>query len=273
MGQSADEAANILTNLKDNVGSEIATGIQNYLASGNFESMSQADFDTMQQGIEDAGGAEAYLENALGMTGEEIAAILGEDYLDDFTTAAEGYATAFDTFKDGLLKSVQNAYDDLDDDKLALSVNGQKAIAQAMEDAMVYAGKEGLDTVQSTIDALDEDNIEGFANVLDSMDWDAQGPEDFVNALDEAGVETGLTTEQLLEFGEAMSRVSNAKDFDTLAEKYAEIHKIIDGLETGDTISAEDYEALGEAGQGYFTRMLDGTYKLTEDAAKFYETI
>ena len=60
---------------------------------------------------------------------------------------------------------------------------------------------------------------------------------------------------------------------ESLSDNYGEIHKIIDGLETGDTISAEDYEKLGDAGKGYFALMLDGTYKLIENATIFKENV
>ena len=62
-------------------------------------------------------------------------------------------------------------------------------------------------------------------------------------------------------------------DFTSLASKYAEVMKIAANLKTGDTISAEDYNKLGSAADGYFTRMLDGTYKLTKDASDFYDAI
>ena len=37
---------------------------------------------------------------------------------------------------------------------------------------------------------------------------------------------------------------------------------IVNDLETGDSISAEDYAILGEEYQQYFSEQLDGTYKL-----------
>jgi len=39
MGASADTAAEVLNNIKNSVPEDIGKGIQDYLASGNFESM------------------------------------------------------------------------------------------------------------------------------------------------------------------------------------------------------------------------------------------
>jgi hypothetical protein len=44
---------------------------------------------------------------------------------------------------------------------------------------------------------------------------------------------------------------------------------IVNDLETGDSISAEDYTILGEEYQQYFSEQLDGTYKLIGTANEF----
>ena len=62
-------------------------------------------------------------------------------------------------------------------------------------------------------------------------------------------------------------------DFNSLSKDYAETMKIASKLKTGDTISEDDYNKLGSAAEGYFTKMLDGTYKLTKDASDFYDAI
>jgi hypothetical protein len=44
---------------------------------------------------------------------------------------------------------------------------------------------------------------------------------------------------------------------------------IVNDLETGDSISSEDYTILGEEYQQYFSEQLDGTYKLIGTANEF----
>lgn len=266
MGQTAQGAADTLANLKAKAGDEIGTGIQNYLATGDLESMNGKDFASLQDAVGDDAGA--YLRDVLGKTDDELKQMLGEDYAADFQTAIDNYATAFDNFKSGLYDVVQKGFDSLDDDTDSLNVEGQKAMAQAMQDAYIKAGTEGLDTVQQAFDALDGDNIQSFVNVVDGMDWSTQGPEEFIAALEAAGVETDLTAEQLTNFAKVMSQQDIGTAFDSLNEQYASLQKTIGSLSTGDTISAEDFDSLSDPMKEYFTMMEDGTYALVGDAEK-----
>lgn len=272
MGESAENAANILGNLSTNAGEKVGKGIQNYLTSGDFESMSQKDFESMQLGIEDAGGIKEYMQKVFNLTDEELTNILGTDYAEDFQTAVDNYATALDDFKSSLLYSAQKAFDDLDADKENLSVTGQKAIGQALNDAMVNGGKEAMDSVQKAFDSMDETNIEDFTNLVSGIDWSTTDAEDFIEKMKESGIETELTTQELYDFANALSTVG-PKTFDELAEHYSKVQGIVKDLNFGDTISADDYKELGDIADGYFTRMLDGTYKITGDAEKFYEAV
>ena len=64
--------------------------------------------------------------------------------------------------------------------------------------------------------------------------------------------------------------------FDKAAEKYASLHEIIDDLEKGDIISAEDMAMLEAAGinvNDYFALMADGSGKLRGDAEEFYNLV
>ena len=65
------------------------------------------------------------------------------------------------------------------------------------------------------------------------------------------------------------------KDFDSTAfcEELANIVKIVQELETGDTISAEDYQQLGAEYSDFFMLMADGTYKLVGDAEAFRDAV
>jgi hypothetical protein len=54
---------------------------------------------------------------------------------------------------------------------------------------------------------------------------------------------------------------------------YGKAMEIINGLELGGTISAEDYAELGEGYEEYFRLMADGTYQLTTDAEEFYRLV
>ena len=73
--------------------------------------------------------------------------------------------------------------------------------------------------------------------------------------------------------------MQNAADitFEELSAKYAAIHKIIDDVTVGTTISAQEMTDLSnlitQDISSYFMRMADGTYKLTHDAKEFYDLV
>jgi len=87
----------------------------------------------------------------------------------------------------------------------------------------------------------------------------------------EAGIETDLTDEKIQQLIDSMA--DNQDSLASLQQSYADLYKSIGNLEQGSTIAAEDYEKLSDVGKTYFTQMLDGTFKLTSDAEKFYDLV
>lgn len=71
----------------------------------------------------------------------------------------------------------------------------------------------------------------------------------------------------LEEFADGIRGVGTS--LEDLQSQYAAIHKFMDGIKTGDTISADDFAVLSEESQKYFIAMLDGTYKLIGSAEEF----
>lgn len=263
MGSTAEDAAATLNTIDENLGEDVGSGIRNYLASGNFEDMTEDTYWKLASDVNVAGGATNFLaENGLDSV------ITAEEFKEDLNN----FRTAINSVSDNATAAVREAYAELDSDIQGLTLSGKETIVDTLQQAKTYSGKAAMDMVADYIDKLDEGSLQEFVDVLSTIDWETTSAEDFASALEEAGVETNLTTDEILAFGEALSRIA-PPDFDSLAETYASIHEIIDGLETGDTIEAEDYETLGDAAEGYFTKMLDGTYKLTGDAEEFYDLI
>lgn len=144
-------------------------------------------------------------------------------------------------FVDGVVNAAENTRDDMD--------NVGKEYARSVQQAL-----EGADLSNLTLSEM-QDVADIFALAS------AYGKLDEAIAAYEAG--------SLEEFAEGIKEVvSSLEDFQT---KYAAIRKVIDDIATGDTISKEDYDTLGEGAKQYFTMMLDGTYKLTANAAEFKE--
>lgn len=98
-------------------------------------------------------------------------------------------------------------------------------------------------------DGLSDEDKTLFAQVVPEID-----PEDFANSAQEQ-----LAKARSLKL--AADVTLRAKD-----TTYGERQKTADGLETGDTISATDFETLFEGYEQYFKLMEDGTYQLIEDS-------
>lgn len=132
------------------------------------------------------------------------------------------------------------------------------------EDAFNKVGMQRARSVQDALGSINKDDLSlsEFQDVADIFSLaSAYGKLDEAIAAYEAG--------SLEEFAEGIKEVtSSLEDFQS---KYAAIREIMEDIAMGDTISKEDYDTLGEGAQQYFTMMLDGTYKLTANAAEFKE--
>jgi hypothetical protein len=114
-----------------------------------------------------------------------------------------------------------------------------------------------------------------MASILANVDWQTTNIEDLTALLEDAGIETDGFANELEKLIDLMQEGQNI-GFEGAAEIYKTAHDIIDGLEKGDTISAEDYDSLKAMGinmSDYFVQMADGSYKLTADAKEFYDVV
>lgn len=287
LGTAAENASEVLKNLKANVGEDRGQDIENWIASGNFNSMSKQNFQDMTKELNTDGDdsitsdeVKKYLENSFGMDAEEIATLLGYDDVNAMTSEfLKDYGDTRDAFTDissdlaNTSKNIASVYDGLVDngELLELSVKQRQNLAAALTTAWDNGGKEGAEKLGALFAKTGEDADE-FADALVDIDWSSTDINQLQKSLKEAGVTTEFTTEELEEMISVM-RSEGSSTFGELANQYAEIHKAIDDLEQGDTISAEDYAKLGDAAEGYFALMLDGTYKLIGSAKDFKESM
>ena len=175
---------------------------------------------------------------------------------------------ALTDIRTGMSQSSLDIYKSLD--LSDVTVSGRKAIADTLDRAISLGSQDAIDLIQDAFDAPGLDAQE-FADTLSNIDWSTASVDDLRNSLKEAGISTDYTDTELQHLIDTMNLASDSAS--NLQEQYAAIHEIIDGLETGDTISSEDFFALGDAADGYFTQMMDGTYKLTGDAEEFYKLV
>lgn len=216
-----------------------------------------------------------------------------ESNIDTIATEDNAKASGYDTveaYKEGLQAAVDDYRADsetIGDDVLSTAVKGifsgfksdteltnagKEAVANVLEDAFVANGRDAAQTVASLFDSDKVSDVDGFATALDGVDWDSTSVSELKTTMEEAGVETNLTDE---DWNNLISTLQSSHGIaEEAAEDYQALHDVIDSLTTGDTISEEDYQALGgDIYDSFFLKMADGTYKLTTDAQTFYDIV
>ena len=271
LGASADTAADVLNNLKDNASSEgIAKGIADYIATGSFGSMSEKDFKQMQKDAGAAGGWTEYLKNMTGLDETGLSNILGEDYLKGVYNAVDSYGQGLQELTNNLSSSVESAYNELkanNTDIEAMAPDQRTGVLKTLSRAEEQGGAAGLNQAKELIGSVDSSDLESLSQVLNNMNWDTQGPRDFADAIAESGIKTDVSREKLIALGKVLSTL--ATDAEAVASKIAELREEIAGLE-GSTIDDSMFngllDALGSEGvKEFVTTLSSGAHILTGD--------
>lgn len=277
LGKSAEKLNATFVELGQS-GQAYDQAIIDMIAHGNLEDSTKGEVDALKGAIDEAGGTSAYLNGKFGgddntLSDEEAQALGYESatkMVDAFSQGISDYDSAVNDLGSDWLESVKTAFGKINTDELSLAQ--QKALGDSLNKAMANGGEEAMSALNKVFaKAADSEQLGALAKNLDKVDWNSIDESGLIDTLEDAGIKT----EDLdIDFKELINSMSTAGDkAESLTKTYASIHKIIDGLKQGDTISAEDYKALGDSAKGYFTQLLDGTYKLTGDAKKFYETV
>lgn len=259
---------------------QVAQGLLGFMTGdgqGNLEGLTEEGYRTLQTDIESKGGVEGYLKAAFNTDDlEALAKDLGyesaEKLIAGFQSSYDNYAVALDDIVNHLYSSAKEAFTGLQDNMGQLTLAQKRNVAEILNQAYVYGDKAGVEFVTSLMEGLQGADLAAFADALGGVvDWSTMDVATLTKILDDAGVTTDFTTGELQALIEAMSDV--AMTADKAASEFAKLHKIIDGIKTGDTISQEDYLALGAGYEDYFMKMADGTYKLVGDAEEFYNAV
>lgn len=239
--------------------------LADFVAYSNLENSTADEVEQLRSAIGE-GGERAYLENKLG------AENVTDEMVANLEQALSGYDEMVASVGNGLLSAAKTSFDELKDKTSSLSIAGKEAIANTLEQALVYGGEQGLENAKNLINQLNDEDLGEFSKIISNIDWQTMDVDSFNDILQDAGITTQFTSEQLDTFIDSMREVGIAST-NTLTDRYSKITKITNGLETEDTISQEDYDTLGEEYQGYFQMMLDGTYKLVGSAEEFQDAV
>ena len=261
-------------------GNQIADGIGDAMASfaggngGDLSNLSKNERDAFENSISEYDSDNDTFNIGDAVIDQSAAEALGYKTVEEYYNAIQNAINAYDSKladvgKDVLSKAAVSAFESIDA-KGDASLAGQQALSNIIEDAFVASGREGAQTVADLIDD-NVSNIDDFTTAISGIDWETTSVEQLKNTLKQAGVETDFTDDELRQFINAMQTSQIAVEDAT--EGYNALHGVIDSLKNGDTISAEDYEALGAGYESFFMKMADGTYKLITDAQTFYDMV
>lgn len=272
---NADEASEALNNLDKNTTEGISIGIKSWIQDKDkgLENLTEGDLQKLQTEISNNGGISAYLQQVLGVSEDKLKEMLGPDFINKFRESMNDTQLGFNTVFDEFLEKVQNKVTDLNLSEVDLK--GQKNIGKLLQDVFVYEGEEALNATTAMLKKLKPKELSGFAKVLDTTtDWYKIDLNGLKTTLRESGVATSFTDDELQNLINSMRAVAKeTDDLTKLQNDYAEAKKAIKGLKIGDTIDKEAYDKLTVEGQSYFTKMLDGTYKLVAGADLLQQSI
>ncbi len=168
-------------------------------------------------------------------------------------------------------KAIRKLFEEIDIN--SLTKDQAEKIANAYQTIYDQGDKAALDAMDEFLEQFDKEQKLKVAEMIANQNWDNW---DAGDTLQQALEAAGLTNvEYLDEFIDKMRTATGAIkhiDIEPFRKNFAEITKILNSLsEWGASISAEEYEKLGEGYENYFTLMADGTYKLTGDAEAFHK--
>lgn len=209
---------------------------------------------------------------------EKIAELLGLDNIDQILNSLDTYE---DDIKNGiedylskLPKSVNEALERITKDKEGeLSLETQEALGEFLTKSLATSiGR--LKENQNLLEGIDVEDILPFTELINQLDFSNLSVEDFSNYLNDAEIELNATDDQLANFIEWIKKLK--EEVTSPEENYKSIHEIIDDLDIGDTITAQQASILEEAGvdiNKYFTYLADGSLELKQDAQSFYNYV
>ena len=247
------------------------------LSNKNFEDSTQSEVKALKDLVEtDKDGMAGVLGDKFGdkdgaLTDAEAQALgyeSAEVMIAAFTQGISDYDTAVENIGKNWLQSVQSSFDNLDLSDLTLAQ--QKALGEAMEQAAINSGS--TEVFNNLLENIPTDKLDEFSNVLGTVDWQNDTVDDLKKKLEEAGISTVGFDDKLQALIDTMD-TDGIQSAEALGKKFKTMTDITNGLEQGDSISADDYKALDSEVQGYFTMMMDGTYKLTGSAKELQETV
>ncbi len=258
VGTSANKAAQMLSKIdKIENGGEV---LKNLIAGNGFGDLTQSQLENLNPYSKQMVDIfNTYAEDA-GYEG-------GKAFQDAFIETQQATLEDFNHVLDNSSKAVIEGFNQLDVSHTTLNL--QKEIVSNLQQAFTKGGREGLKNLTDFYDNITD--FSGLENISSQLDFSTISTEQLKIALQNAGIATNLTTQQLQAYIQTQKQATQILSPE---KTYKDIHDIIDNLKTGDTIDAQQASVLEAAGislEGYFKHMADGSLRLESSAKEFYE--
>ena len=281
LGASAESLMDKFADLEKS-GKDYDQAMKNWLVDKNFEGATKGESDALRKKVGDDvagyladefGDGETLTDEDARKYGYESADIM----IESFEEELDNIDDAWDDVADNLSRQAKKAFNDAMDSGAfdELSLTQAKEVSKLYQTAFENGGREGAQSLNELVEKMFThagDDADELSDVLTGIDWQTTNVEALKGELKEAGIETGATNEELTKFVELMQQ-AGAVSLETAQLLYAALHEIAEELETGETITAEEFDALGPGYDQFFMNMADGTYKLIGDAEEFYDAV
>ncbi len=275
VSETAAKAAEALKGLEGvfDGNANLAGTIAEFLGSGDVSGATKAELEGLRKAVDEEGGIEELLKKA-GFTEEQLASArknLKTDDLDKYwNEQVKNMQEKFAETVSSLPRNLQSYMSDF----IAKGVKGADldSISKLLSQAFERGGSEGAELFSKYFnEAVNDDQMSAFVDLVTKTDFATVGVQDFAESAQRAGLTCLASSEDARKFVLSMQTFSEASK--TLQNDFKNLTDIVNGLNIGDIIDAEQYEKLGTYGQQYFTEMLDGTYKLVRSAKDLKEAV
>lgn len=296
MGNSASKARELFSEFSGDALDQVTTLVNDFNTKTNEMDFTQvfADFTTGQldtikaklnSALEAAKNDSNYnfndiIAEVLGWTPDQVEKLLGDLNVsgqDCVQAMVDGAESGIDSVSDEISTYLQE-HGDYDTD--TMTTGQQTSLYKAQNSAgenikKVYTeGNDSLlaDIGKQNIDTIGADNLTAFFNEVGALDFGVEGSSE---KLQELVKQYGISGDAIDSFTKTVSEmpVVYKTSIDDIIAQHKKIADIVgSGLDFGDTIKADEAKVLEAAGVNldtYFTKMADGTYKLTGDAEQF----
>lgn len=282
LGNTAQETSTVLSTLRTNTqeqfkgerGKSISTGLNNWIATGNFDSIGSLDFDELKK-IDDP---TAFLMKELGADNAEefdeqakkLGRETGEALVKEFIKAIENYSKGAQQLEQQL-RTIGKKIDlndiGLNFSESNLGLNTKQKIADMLDQAFQGQGAR-VSSSLATLFAKAGDNVGDLIDIFDNVDW--LNFNSIIEA-EEAARDLGIDIngKAWIEYTNAMkASARTAENFinslDSLREALKSINDLSKDIKFGSIIKDEDYEALLK-----YNKQIASLFTMTADGYKF----